>query len=104
MSVGVIYVCPPVGVYMHCSISRSEVGKYAIYCQRAMERTTAKGTREAPPSRMEVMSMLLRHPYHHSQPISIPVHFLNDSYQVCAALNSVLVVALVKGNVCFHRI
>ena len=23
-----------------------------------------------------------RHPYHHSQPISIPVHFLNDTYQV----------------------
>nr|KAG5695938.1 hypothetical protein BaRGS_017519 [Batillaria attramentaria] len=61
---------------------RSEVGKYAIYCQRALERTMVKGTREAAPSRMEVMSMLLRHPYHHSQPISIPVHFLQDSYQV----------------------
>ena len=23
-----------------------------------------------------------RHPYHHSQPISIPVQFLNDTYQV----------------------
>ncbi|KAJ8308071.1 hypothetical protein KUTeg_012945 [Tegillarca granosa] len=61
---------------------RSEIGKYAIFCQRALERTIIKGIREAKPSRMEVMSMLLRHPYHHSLPISIPVHFLNNAYQV----------------------
>ena len=61
---------------------RSDIGKYAIFCQRAMERTVLRGLRVAKPSRMEVMSILLRHPYHHSQPISIPVHFLNDSYQV----------------------
>ncbi|XP_071081218.1 pleckstrin homology domain-containing family H member 1-like isoform X1 [Haliotis cracherodii] len=61
---------------------RTEPGKYAIFCQRALERIILKGVRESKPSRMEVMSMLLRHPYHHSQPISIPVHFLNDTYQV----------------------
>ncbi|KAK3597816.1 hypothetical protein CHS0354_029375 [Potamilus streckersoni] len=61
---------------------RSEIGKYAIFCQRALERTILKGLREAKPSRMEVLSILLRHPYHHSQPLSIPVHFLNNNYQV----------------------
>ncbi|KAL8624370.1 hypothetical protein ACOMHN_012770 [Nucella lapillus] len=76
---------------------RSEVGKYAIYCQRALERTTLKGAREAPPSRMEVMSMLLRHPYHHSQPISIPVHFLNDSYQVVSFDGSTTVLEFVQS-------
>ena len=40
------------------------------------------GGREARPSRMEVLSILLRNPYQHSQPISIPVHFLNGSYHV----------------------
>jgi hypothetical protein len=70
---------------------RSEVGKYAIFCQRALERTQQQGLREVKPSRMEVMSILLRHPYHHSQPISIPVHFLNNSYQVSYFTLSVFV-------------
>ncbi|XP_052769794.1 pleckstrin homology domain-containing family H member 1-like isoform X1 [Mya arenaria] len=61
---------------------RSDTGKYAIFCERALERGQQNGLREVKPSRMEVMSILLRHPYHHSQPISIPVHFLNNSYQV----------------------
>ncbi|XP_069117939.1 pleckstrin homology domain-containing family H member 1-like isoform X2 [Argopecten irradians] len=61
---------------------KSEIGKYAIFCQRALERTVVKGIREVRPSRMEVMSILLRHPFHHSQPISIPVHFLHNTYQV----------------------
>ncbi|XP_041353761.1 pleckstrin homology domain-containing family H member 2-like isoform X2 [Gigantopelta aegis] len=70
-------------VHLHRNAdSRCESGKYAIFCQRALERTIIKGVRESKPSRMEVLSMLLRHPYHHSQPISIPVHFLNDTYQV----------------------
>ncbi|KAG7229889.1 hypothetical protein INR49_009606 [Caranx melampygus] len=62
--------------------SRTEVGKYAIYCQRSMERTQQKGERQARPSRMEILSILLRNPYHHSLPFSIPVHFLNNTYQV----------------------
>ncbi|XP_053395925.1 pleckstrin homology domain-containing family H member 1-like [Mercenaria mercenaria] len=61
---------------------RTDIGKYAIFCQRALERSQQQGLREVKPSRMEVMSILLRHPYHHSQPISIPVHFLNNNYQV----------------------
>ncbi|XP_068608263.1 LOW QUALITY PROTEIN: pleckstrin homology domain-containing family H member 1 [Brachionichthys hirsutus] len=61
---------------------RSEVGKYAAYCQRAAERTLQNGEREAKPSRMEVVSILLRNPYHHSLPFSIPVHFMNNTYQV----------------------
>uniref|UniRef100_A0A3Q2YPC4 Pleckstrin homology, MyTH4 and FERM domain containing H2 n=1 Tax=Hippocampus comes TaxID=109280 RepID=A0A3Q2YPC4_HIPCM len=60
----------------------TEVGKYAIYCQRSMERTQQKGDRQARPSRMEILSILLRNPYHHSLPFSVPVHFLNNTYQV----------------------
>uniref|UniRef100_A0AAY4DGT4 Pleckstrin homology domain containing, family H (with MyTH4 domain) member 2 n=1 Tax=Denticeps clupeoides TaxID=299321 RepID=A0AAY4DGT4_9TELE len=62
--------------------SRTEVGKYAIYCQRSLERTQHRGERQAPPSRLEVLSILLRNPYHHSLPFSVPVHFLNNTYQV----------------------
>nr|XP_056707116.1 pleckstrin homology domain-containing family H member 1 [Euleptes europaea] len=61
---------------------RSEIGKYAIYCQRSVERTLQVGEREARPSRMEIVSILLRNPYHHSLPFSIPVHFMNGTYQV----------------------
>ncbi|XP_072769846.1 pleckstrin homology domain-containing family H member 1 [Nerophis lumbriciformis] len=61
---------------------RSDVGKYAVYCQRCMERTLQNGEREAKPSRMEIVSILLRNPYHHSLPFSIPVHFMNNTYQV----------------------
>ncbi|MED6290540.1 Pleckstrin y domain-containing H member 2, partial [Characodon lateralis] len=60
----------------------TEVGKYAIYCQRSLERTQQKGERQARPSRMEILSILLRNPYHHSLPFSVPVHFLNNTYQV----------------------
>ncbi|XP_048392591.1 pleckstrin homology domain-containing family H member 2 isoform X1 [Stegostoma tigrinum] len=61
---------------------RTEVGKYAIYCQRSMERTEKNGDRVSKPSRMEILSILLRNPYHHSLPFSIPVHFMNGTYQV----------------------
>ncbi|XP_064014474.1 pleckstrin homology domain-containing family H member 2 isoform X1 [Pogoniulus pusillus] len=62
--------------------SRTEFGKYAMYCQRCVERTQQNGDREARPSRMEILSTLLRNPYHHSLPFSIPVHFMNGMYQV----------------------
>ncbi|XP_067413879.1 pleckstrin homology domain-containing family H member 1 isoform X3 [Emydura macquarii macquarii] len=61
---------------------RSEIGKYAIYCQRSVGRTLQTGEREAKPSRMEIVSILLRNPFHHSLPFSIPVHFMNGTYQV----------------------
>ncbi|KAK7940437.1 hypothetical protein WMY93_003763 [Mugilogobius chulae] len=61
---------------------RSEVGKYVVYCQRSVERTLQNGERAAKPSRMEIVSILLRNPYHHSLPFSIPVHFMNATYQV----------------------
>ncbi|XP_068226467.1 pleckstrin homology domain-containing family H member 1-like [Palaemon carinicauda] len=31
---------------------------------------------------MEVLSILLKSPYHHSLPHAIPVHFINGTYQV----------------------
>lgn len=61
---------------------RTECGKYAAYCERALERTIQNGSREAKPSRMEVLSILLKNPYHHSLPHAIPVHMLNGAYQV----------------------
>ncbi|XP_044728527.1 uncharacterized protein CG43867 isoform X4 [Chrysoperla carnea] len=62
--------------------SKSECGKYAAYCERALERTLQNGGREVKPSRMEVLSILLKNPYHHSLPHAIPVHMLNGAYQV----------------------
>lgn len=40
------------------------------------------GGRETKPSRMEVLSILLKNPYHHSLPHAIPVHMMNATYQV----------------------
>ncbi|XP_049943352.1 uncharacterized protein CG43867 [Schistocerca serialis cubense] len=73
--------------FLKCHLHRSsdtktECGKYAAYCQRALERTLQNGGREAKPSRMEVLSILLKNPYHHSLPHAIPVHMLNGTYQV----------------------
>ncbi|KAL4098215.1 hypothetical protein QTP88_022860 [Uroleucon formosanum] len=62
--------------------NKTECGKYAAYCERALERTILNGMREVKPSRMEVLSILLKNPYHHSLPHSIPVHMLNGTYQV----------------------
>lgn len=62
--------------------TKTECGKYAAYCERALERTIQNGGRELKPSRMEVLSILLKNPYHHSLPHSIPVHLSNGAYQV----------------------
>ncbi|XP_075728369.1 uncharacterized protein CG43867 isoform X1 [Rhipicephalus microplus] len=63
--------------------SRSEPGQYASFCGRALERALKAGSpRECRPSRMEVLSILQRNPFHHSLPHSIPVHFLNGTYLV----------------------
>ncbi|XP_035703733.1 uncharacterized protein CG43867 isoform X2 [Folsomia candida] len=62
--------------------TRSECGKYAAYCQRSIERTLCNGPRLFKPSRMEVLSIFLKNPFHHSLPHSVPVHFLNGSYTV----------------------
>uniref|UniRef100_A0A7N8XPN4 Pleckstrin homology domain containing, family H (with MyTH4 domain) member 1 n=1 Tax=Mastacembelus armatus TaxID=205130 RepID=A0A7N8XPN4_9TELE len=76
-------LCHPFLQYLQRNADpRSEVGKYAVYCQRSVERTLQNGEREARPSRMEIISILLRNPYHHSLPFSIPVHFMNNTYQV----------------------
>ncbi|KAH9379563.1 hypothetical protein HPB48_016416 [Haemaphysalis longicornis] len=65
------------------SDSRSEPGQYASFCGRALERALRAGCpRECRPSRTEVLSILQRNPFHHSLPHSMPVHFLNGSYQV----------------------
>ncbi|CAN8023226.1 unnamed protein product, partial [Ixodes persulcatus] len=62
--------------------TKTEPGKYAVFCQRALERALGAGERECKPSRMEVLSILLKNPFHHSNPHSIPVHFLNSTYLV----------------------
>lgn len=62
--------------------SKTECGKYAAYCERALERTLLNGGRETKPSRMEVLSILMKNPYHHSLPHAIPVHMMNGTYHV----------------------
>ncbi|CAH3122183.1 unnamed protein product [Porites lobata] len=64
------------------STLRTKLGKYATYCLRSLERTLANGKREARPSRMEVLSVLLHRPYDHSCSMSIPVHFIDGTTQV----------------------
>ena len=61
----------------HCNL-----GRYAFYCTKALERSMQTGNRECKPSRMEILGILLRNPYQHSSPNSIPVHFLNNDYLV----------------------
>lgn len=63
-------------------IYRTEVGRYAIYCQRMIQRVKENGIRETHPSNLEILSIIQRHPYQHILPLSIPVHLKNDSYQV----------------------
>uniref|UniRef100_A0A672QAT8 Pleckstrin homology, MyTH4 and FERM domain containing H2 n=1 Tax=Sinocyclocheilus grahami TaxID=75366 RepID=A0A672QAT8_SINGR len=87
LCVGLFLPTPPILWYLQVHLKRhgdfrTEEGKYAIYCQRSLERTQQKGDRQARSSRMEILSILLRNPYHHSLPFSVPVHFLNSTYQV----------------------
>ncbi|PIK42230.1 putative pleckstrin-likey domain-containing family H member 1 isoform X2 [Apostichopus japonicus] len=65
-----------------CSTTKTEVGRYAIYCQRMIQRVKQNGIRETHPSNLEILSIIQRHPYQHMLPLSIPVHLKNDSYQV----------------------
>merc|ERR1719507_2374353 len=62
--------------------SKTESGKYASYCANALEKCVVNGARTAKPSRMEVLSILLKNPHHHSLPHAVPVHMLNDTYNV----------------------
>ncbi|XP_022667978.1 pleckstrin homology domain-containing family H member 1-like isoform X4 [Varroa destructor] len=62
--------------------ANTEIGKWALFCERALQRALDRPERACRPSRMEVLSLLLKNPYHHSHPHSIPVHFLNGTYQV----------------------
>uniref|UniRef100_H2YSV7 PH domain-containing protein n=1 Tax=Ciona savignyi TaxID=51511 RepID=H2YSV7_CIOSA len=64
------------------SSTKNEAGQYVIYCQRTLERTKALGERMVSPSKTECLSVLLKNPYHHSLPFSVPVHFADTSYQV----------------------
>ena len=64
------------------SDEHSNLGRYAIYCTKALERCMQAGNREFKPSRMEILGILLRNPNQHSSPHSIPVHFLNGDYLV----------------------
>eukprot|EP00092_Neocalanus_flemingeri_P001971 GFUD01002103.1.p1 GENE.GFUD01002103.1~~GFUD01002103.1.p1 ORF type:complete len:1505 (+),score=292.95 GFUD01002103.1:136-4515(+) len=62
--------------------SKTETGKYASYCANALEKCVVNGPRTAKPSRMEVLSILLKNPHHHSLPHAVPVHMLNGTYHV----------------------
>ncbi|XP_066913817.1 pleckstrin homology domain-containing family H member 1-like isoform X2 [Clytia hemisphaerica] len=69
--------------HLHRNASESsDVGRYAIYCQRSLERTLKNGERETKPSRMEAIALIARNPFYRIYPMSIPVYFVNNSYQV----------------------
>ena len=68
--------------FSRCKDSRTETGKYASYCSRALERAVTNGGRQCRPSRIEVLSILLKNPHHHSLPHALPVHMMNDTYHV----------------------
>lgn len=60
------------------------MGKYASYCARALERAAASGSpgRQCRPSRVEVLSILLKNPHAHSAPHALPVHLPAGDYHV----------------------
>jgi len=58
----------------------TELGKYALYALKAIERTLSNGSRDNVPSRTEIMSILMRNPYDHSTPHSLPINFEDSSY------------------------
>ncbi|XP_047133517.1 pleckstrin homology domain-containing family H member 2 isoform X1 [Hydra vulgaris] len=71
-------------------------GRYAIYCQRSLERTLQNGDRECKPSRVEVSSLIASNPFYRLYPISVPIYFLNNTYQVFTLDGSTTVNELCK--------
>lgn len=63
----------------------TNIGKYALYTLKAIERTSSNGCRDNVPARTEILSILLRNPYDHSTPHSIPVSFADTSYLLVGA-------------------
>ncbi|XP_028409734.1 pleckstrin homology domain-containing family H member 2-like [Dendronephthya gigantea] len=59
------------------STKETIIGKYARYCKQCLQRTLENGEREAGPSRMEVIAVLLDDPFEKKHPLKIPVHFVN---------------------------
>ena len=54
-------------------------GKLAAYALRCLERHVVKGGRKRPPSRAEIISVVLRDPYEYGHPLSCPVQLANGS-------------------------
>lgn len=63
----------------------TEFGKYALFILKAFERTVQNGPRELNASRQEILAILMRNPYDHSHPHSLPVNFSDKSYIVVEA-------------------
>lgn len=71
--------------------TETSIGKYALYTLRAIDRTVTNGTRDNVPSRVEIMSILLRNPFDHSNPHSLPISFSDGSYLAVEADGSTTV-------------
>lgn len=69
----------------------TNIGKYALYTLKSIDRTVANGPRDNIPSRTEIMSILLRNPYNHSSPHSLPINFPDGTYLVVEADGSTTV-------------
>uniref|UniRef100_A0A6G1SIT1 Uncharacterized protein CG42248 n=1 Tax=Aceria tosichella TaxID=561515 RepID=A0A6G1SIT1_9ACAR len=63
----------------------TSIGKYALFTLKAIERTSANGGRDNAPARTEILGILLRNPYDHSTPHSLPVSFADGSYLLVGA-------------------
>lgn len=75
----------------------TNIGKYALYTLKAIDRTAANGARFSIPSRTEIIGILLRNPYEHSEPHSLPVRFCDGSYLVVEADGSTTVEEFISG-------
>ena len=60
----------------------SDIGRFAIYCERSLDRILKNGEREARPSRLEAGAILQRNPFYRIFPLNMRVDFINNSYQI----------------------
>ena len=60
-------------------LSSCWAGKYAEYASSCLARHVENGGRKCPPSRAEIIAIVLRDPYEYLQPLSAPVHLATGS-------------------------
>ena len=64
---------------MRCATDSTRVGKYAEYAFGCLGRHIENGGRKSPPSRAEIIAIVLRDPFRYLQPLSAPVRLATGS-------------------------